>query len=266
LTSGRKSGTSGIDPVAATLAHIIAEGEGMAEQPAYRSLDGTRIAAAIRVLTERIRDRFPDASLAQVSSELLSIANEHGGRVARIARPHRVLRLLIGGLVAAALGLMVYVIALIDFTKTNADSVYSVLQGIEASINLAVLAAAALLFLFTWEQRLKRSRALRALAELRSIVHVIDMHQLTKDPAALLARGPTTPHSPPRTMTPFELGRYLDYCAELLALTGKVAALYAERLPDPVVVDAVSDLERLTTGLSQKVWQKISILELARPE
>jgi hypothetical protein len=62
-------------------------------------------------------------------------------------------------------------------------------------------------------------------------------------------------------MTPFQLGRYLDYCSELLALTGKVAALYAERMPDPVVVDAVSDLERLTTGLSQKVWQKISILE-----
>jgi len=40
-------------------------------------------------------------------------------------------------------------------------------------------------------------------------------------------------------MTPFELGRYLDYCSEMLSLTGKVAALYAQDLDDPVVVEAV---------------------------
>jgi hypothetical protein len=233
----------------------------MADPRSYRSLDAERIAAAINALTVRIRERFPDASLAQVSSELLTIANEHGSRVTRIARPQPGLRLLVGALLAAGAALMIYVVTLIDFSKTTADSVYSVLQGIEASLNIVVLSVAALLFLFTAEQRLQRSRALRALAELRSIVHVIDMHQLTKDPGALLAGGQPTANSPPRTMTPFQLGRYLDYCSELLALTGKVAALYAERMPDPVVVDAVSDLERLTTGLSQKVWQKISILE-----
>jgi hypothetical protein len=39
-----------------------------------------------------------------------------------------------------------------------------------------------------------------------------------------------------------------------------VAALYADKLRDPVVIDAVGDIERLTTDLSQKIWQKINIL------
>ena len=64
-------------------------------------------------------------------------------------------------------------------------------------------------------------------------------------------------------MTPFELGRYLDYCSEMLSLTGKVAALYAQDLDDPVVVEAVNDIEMLATNLSRKIWQKIAILQSA---
>ena len=41
--------------------------------------------------------------------------------------------------------------------------------------------------------------------------------------------------------------RYLDYCSEMLSLTSKVAALYAQAFPDPVVTDAVSDIERITS-------------------
>ena len=62
-------------------------------------------------------------------------------------------------------------------------------------------------------------------------------------------------------MTPFELSRYLDYCTELLSLTGKVASLYVQDFQDPVALDAVNDIENLTTGLSRKIWQKIMILD-----
>jgi hypothetical protein len=62
-------------------------------------------------------------------------------------------------------------------------------------------------------------------------------------------------------MSPFELTRYLDYCSEMLSLTSKLAALYAQNLPDPVVIDAVNEIESLTTNLSQKIWQKITILD-----
>jgi len=153
--------------------------------------------------------------------------------------------------------------SLIDFTRTNADNVYSVLQGIEAAANLAVLMGAALFFLFRIEERIKRRRALRALHELRSIVHVIDMHQLTKDPSGSVKVGGSTASSPPRTLTRFELSRYLDYCSEMLSLTAKVAVLYAQSFPDTEVTEAVSDIERIAAGLSQKIWQKIMIVQAA---
>jgi hypothetical protein len=115
--------------------------------------------------------------------------------------------------------------------------------------------------MITVEQRLKRRRALSALHELRAIVHVIDMHQLTKDPSAAVSVGGKTASSPARTLTPYELSRYLDYCSEMMSLTSKVAVLFAQSLPDPVVTDAVSDIERIASGMSQKIWQKIMVLD-----
>src|SRR5262249_57424584 len=122
------------------------------------------------------------------------------------------LRVLVFALLLGSLWLLGLIASLIDFTRTNADSVYSVLQGIEAAANLAVLMGAALFFLFRIEERIKRRRALGALHELRSIVHVIDMHQLTKDPSGSVSIGGSTPSSPARTLSPFGLSRYLCYC------------------------------------------------------
>ncbi len=88
------------------------------------------------------------------------------------------------------------------------------------------------------------------------------MHQLTKDPTAFGA--PRTCSSPERHLSPMELQRYLSYCSELLSLVSKVAALYAEKLRDPVIIDAVGDIEKLSTNLSQKMWQKIELIETHR--
>ena len=106
----------------------------------------------------------------------------------------------------------------------------------------------------------KRRRTLEALHQLRSLAHVIDMHQLTKDPTTLLSPGRRTPTSPERAMNRFELTRYLDYCAEMEALVGKLAALYAEGVRDGVVIDAINDIENLAANLGRKIWQKIMIL------
>jgi hypothetical protein len=88
------------------------------------------------------------------------------------------------------------------------------------------------------------------------------MHQLTKDPDRLVALEVSdTESSPARAMTAGELGRYLDYCTELLSLTGKLAALFVQRFDDAVVLQAVNEIEDLTNGLSRKVWQKITSSE-----
>jgi hypothetical protein len=47
----------------------------------------------------------------------------------------------------------------------------------------------------------------------------------------------------------------------MLSLTSKLAALYAQVLPDTVVIDAVNEIENLTANFSRKIWQKISIIE-----
>jgi hypothetical protein len=86
------------------------------------------------------------------------------------------------------------------------------------------------------------------------------MHQLTKDPGLHDDLGLSTENSPNRELSTFELQRYLDYCSEAFSLIGKVAALYAQSLPNEVVVRTVNEIEDLSSGLSRKVWQKLIIL------
>jgi hypothetical protein len=136
---------------------------------------------------------------------------------------------------------------------------------LEAAINDFVFLGVGIFFLVTIEGRLKRRKALHSLHQLRSIVHIVDMHQLTKDPERLMSPREDTPSSPERTMTAQELGRYLDYCSELLALSSKIAALFVEQFNDPVVLSTVNEVETLVTGLSGKIWQKITLLERVMP-
>jgi hypothetical protein len=75
-----------------------------------------------------------------------------------------------------------------------------------------------------------------------------------------------TESSPARVLTRIQLTRYLDYCAEMLALNSKIGALFAQNVDDPVVLSAVNDLEVLTQGLAAKIWQKIMILDLSDSE
>ena len=217
-------------------------------------------------LLARIRERFGDAGLSEVCTQLFEIAKEDTRRAVRIGRGYIWLRALVFILLVAGIALLGWVLTLIDFTKTAQDSIYSVLQGIEAAANITILIGVAIVFLVRLEERLKRRRALAALHELRSIVHVIDMHQLTKDPSKFVVRS-NTPSSPPLVLNEFQMTRYLDYCSEMLSLTSKVAVLFGQSLEDQAVAEVVSDIERVGAGLSQKIWQKIMILqELTRAD
>lgn len=229
--------------------------------PAYRALDADKIIATIEKLRLRIEERLGPCGLSRVTAELREVASECLVRVDMIRRPNIALRILVGLIVAAAIALLLQIKPLIDLSKASPDTVYTLLQGVEAAMNILVLIGAALLFLFKFEERLKQRRSLAALHQLRTIAHVIDMHQLTKDPSATFGELAPTANSPARTLSPAELLRYLDYSSELLSLTAKVAALYAQSLPDAVVADVVSDIERMTSSMSQKVWQKIGIIE-----
>ena len=139
----------------------------------------------------------------------------------------------------------------------------TLVQIIEPAANIAVLVAIGIAFIVSLESRWKRKQALLSLHSLRSIIHVIDMHQLTKDPSVLLDAIEPTASSPKRVMGRLEIHRYLDYCSEMLSLSGKIAALYTQSIQDAVVIDTVNELEELSTNLSRKIWQKIVMLDRA---
>ena len=230
----------------------------------YRNLDSEKIVDTIETLCKRIDERFPGAGLAQVCRELLVIARESHERSAWIARPQKLLRVVIGLVVFLILVALGLVLANSTWPGKGFDFV-SLVQVSEAGINVCLLLGAAILFLATTEARVKRGRALKQIHEMRALAHVVDMHQLTKDPERLVAPAPNTPSSPTRNLSAAELIRYLDYCSEMLSLIGKLAALYVQKFNDPVALAAVNDVEQLTTGLSRKIWQKIMILNSVKP-
>ncbi|HEV8263911.1 MAG TPA: hypothetical protein VGQ06_03100 [Gemmatimonadales bacterium] len=225
----------------------------------FLSLDADELVRTVDALARRISEPFPGSGLGKVCGELLTIARHARERAQWIARPILPLRV-------AAAALVVLIVAGLALTVTRLRpppggfEAGQFIQVLEAGINDVVLIGVAIFFIVTLETRIKRRRALRALHELRAIAHIIDMHQLTKDPERTLGRAPTTDSSPERRLTPFELGRYLDYCSEMLSLTGKVAALYVQHFEDSVTLQAVNEIEDLTTGLSRKIWQKLMIL------
>lgn len=226
----------------------------------YRNLDPEQIVLTVGRLKERVQERFPQSGLGQVAQELHGVAREVVARTETIGRPHVVLRAgstLIVVALAGALGAMLFKLRLAPGEWTW----LSVIQVLESAINDIILLGAGLFFLMTLEVRVKRRRALKAIHELRSLAHIIDMHQLTKDPHILLDDGPRTAASPVRTLSRYQLARYLDYCSEMLSLLGKLAALYVQRFDDSVALAAVDGIEDLTNGLSRKIWQKIAVLE-----
>jgi hypothetical protein len=61
-------------------------------------------------------------------------------------------------------------------------------------------------------------------------------------------------------MSKVELGRYLGYCSELLALTSKIAALYIQKFNDDITLHSVGEVEKLCSSVSGKIWQKLWIV------
>jgi hypothetical protein len=226
----------------------------------YRKLDAERIVTTVQRLRDRIHERFPESSLGRVADEFAQVADRAVRRAVWLSQPNYWLRISAGALSVALLAIIFGIIRVLKISP-QVDRVSELFQAVDSALNTLILLSGAIYFLLSIEKRLKRARALAQIHELRALAHVVDMHQLTKDPEVLLAGGRGTASSPARTLTSFELSRYLGYCSELLALMGKVAALQVQHYDDPVVLSAVDQIEDLTTALSNKIWQKIMILD-----
>jgi hypothetical protein len=221
----------------------------------YRQLESNEIIHTIDELHMRISQRFPKSDLAAVCEELLVVAKETEAKSQAVNASNYPLRGIILALIVAAGGIIYFLVRAIQLRTDGEVDLINLLQGLEAGTNLIIFISIAIFFLFSLESRLARTRALSDLNELRSIVHVIDMHQFSKDPSELLSSDST------HGMSRYDLTRYLGHCSVMLSLGAKLAALYAQKLPDEIVIDAASDLQNVANGLSLKIWQKIAILE-----
>jgi hypothetical protein len=229
----------------------------------YRELSPDRIVETSEMLQRRIAERFPDSSLSRLAVELGDVARAAQQVAAWLARPIWWVRIGVGLALAILAFLVIVALQVVNLDMTGIGFSETA-QGVEAAVNNLVFVAIAIYFLLGVEARIKRARALKELHVLRSMAHVVDMHQLTKDPERLSGIAPPgtdTASSPKRDMTPFQLTRYLDYSSELLAILSKVAAIYVQRFNDAETLRAAGDIEDLTVGLSRNIWQKIMILD-----
>ncbi len=233
----------------------------------YTELKSDKILFTLDRLYHRIIERFPDSGLSQVCVEFKLLARELESVATQYAKPMKWLRM--GIFITIALLVTMLIMAVLfsyNAITSTTDNLISLsrptvfFQTIESIINDLIFFSLAIYFLLSLEIRIKRRKTLKAIHKLRSLAHVIDMHQLTKDPVVITNPHPTE-SSPYRSMTPFELIRYLDYCSEMLSIISKIGALFSQNISDEVIHEQVNDLNNLTQGLSAKIWQKIMIME-----
>jgi hypothetical protein len=227
------------------------------------SLDPAEILKTAERLRDRIAERFPGSGLSKVGDQLVLLASRAGATSSRIKKPnHRVRAIsyvVIALLVVAPIAGTSLALGALD--RSRGITWAELVQVIEAGSNDLLLLGAAIYFLVSYETRFKRGKVVKALHQLRTLAHLIDVHQLTKTPEVLGNEALRTESSPKRTFTAFELGRYLDYCTEMLSLTGKIAALYGDGFDDAETLEAVNEIEELTIGLQTKIWQKLILLQ-----
>ena len=228
------------------------------KQPSFRRIDAAAVAQTVERLESRLAAHFPESNLRRVARELLEVARDAPQRIRRIRRRSVLRRVLAWILIAAILTIL----GTIPFMLRpgRVDTLAEAIGVIEAALSASFFIGATLLFLLTWETRMRHRRTMEAVHELRALAHVVDMHQLTKDPPLVIRDEPPT-SAAEQQYTRVQLQRYLDACSDMLALISKVAVLYVQDTTDPAAMGLIDDIEDLTNGMSRKIWQKISMLD-----
>ncbi|WP_374929801.1 hypothetical protein [Kytococcus sedentarius] len=225
-------------------------------------LEADLVQDSIDQLARRIGARFPERSLHRVALRVRRLADEVEEASDSSRLRLRWMRWVTGALaLALAVATALVAVAVIGHLRsTGVGEPPDWLALLESGVNDLVFSAVAIWFLMMVPARLERARMLALLHRLRSVAHVIDMHQVTKDPEHLRADYVPTVESVTDPMGREEMSHYLGYCTELLSMVGKVAALCAEASGDDVVLDTVSDVESLTSDLSATILRKVALL------
>ena len=223
-------------------------------------IDPQRIVETATALERRIGERFPKSRLREQAHELVAVAQGAAKEAAVLGRRSILWYVLLCILLASAGYFGCQHLHGMEL-KIQVQGLADLVQTLDSATNVIILGVGGIYFLFSLGVRRKRHRALKALHLLRSMAHIVDLVQLQKDPDRLHRSSEQNTESSPRLqMNEFELKRYLDYCIDMLSVIGKIAALYAERLHDPVALESVGDVEALTGALSTGIHHKLVVL------
>lgn len=229
----------------------------------YRALDPAKLLETIRLFHKRIVKVFPGSGLSEVSAELEETAQHCFAEVEKQKRPLWGLRCAVALGVLFLLMLPVEICWLLSFPM-KFDNFGEFVQATDAGFNVVVLLVGAVIFLVSVENRVKQRSALKVLHELRSLAHVVDMHQLNKDPMmdlGALDDGTRLSNRPKAIKQAQDLWFYLSFSTDLLSVVGKLAACFAQSQGDRTILDTVNEIETISTALSRKIWQKMSLVK-----
>jgi hypothetical protein len=211
-------------------------------------LQTDEVTATLERLMERITERFPKSGLSKVCADLIEISRDTREVAAWILKPNMVLRVGITVFLVVVSFTLFYSLSKLKLSFAS-PSVQDLVGVLNSATNEIILLSAGVFSLIAIENRIKRERVIDAISNLRAVAHIIDMHQLTKAPG-----------SKTHGLSDEQLSRYLDYCSEMLSLVSKIAFLYVNNFDDAPANQSVNELEDLTSGLSRKIWQKITII------
>lgn len=223
----------------------------------YREIDPTKLIHTVSRMAERVEEQFPSSGLSAVANEVAAVAEGTVARVAEIKKPRIGLRIAVGVMVLLVLSGPLLFSFVLSFSE-EVTNLGDFLEATDAGLHMLLVLAGGIFFLVGMENRMRRNQALDAIAEFRSLAHLVDLHQINKDPGLDSLKPP---EDDKRTVRSDEaLASYLDFSGDLLSIVGKLAAYYAQNLSDRVVLDAVNEIETLTSSLSNKLWLKILVL------
>lgn len=196
------------------------------------------------------RGAFPDRGLPDRLDDLATLSSDAAALAERVKGRSPLDFLIPAVAMLAILALVGGIVITNHFRVEVPTSVLDLVEPLDAAVNLGILLLTFGFLLYRIMVERRRARLLAMIHRIRSLVHLLDMTQLTKN-------------LEPATEAPLPLDdriRYLDYCSQAASLAGKCAALLIAHQPDPQVVAAVNEVESVCSGIAQKIWAKIAVL------
>jgi len=225
----------------------------------HPSLKHQVIVDRIKILSFRIHDRFPKSSLKEHSFNFVQFSKEFKMKIDNSKKWSKMFWI---WKVALMLITLVFSTLMMDhLIKDLSDSPLETLPILNAFFNMSFLFFGFFYFLFTVDRWYSRIRISELLIELKNYIHVADMHQINKDPNHFHDEYISAENSPTKSLTKFELQRYLDYTHEFISLSSKLSCLILDKFhDDQEIISSVNEVDLLCNGISSKIWQKIIVL------